>query len=263
MGQIRQIIVYPVKGAAGISLDSASVQRRGLEHDRRFVLVDRKGEAVTQREHSVLATLQPRMVEQDLHLRLEGSAPITVRTPGPDAPRADVHVWYNETNAVDCGDEAAEWFATALGEPVRLLHMDDRASRRAYKEAPDSEVSFADLYPVMVANEASLQDLNARLASPVPMNRFRPNLVVSGFEPWVEDAWIGARVGSVELRGVAHCERCLVTTIDQNTGEKTGSEPLRTLATFRKIGKGAVFGRFFVPVKLGEIRVEDPIDPVS
>ncbi len=264
MASVTNLNIYPVKGVSAVPQEAFLVQSRGLEHDRRYLIVDAENTPVTQRQLSILATMTAQVKQAGLTLGLGGMESLAIDVPHANAPRRIVSVWYNETDAVDCGDEAAAWLSQALGEQVRLTYMDKRASRQAYKESnPGDEVSFADTYPVMVANEASLADLNAKLESPVPMNRFRPNIVVKGFEAWDEDNWTSLVIGGVRFRAVADCGRCLVTTIDQATGEKTGSEPLRTLATFRTIDQKVVFGRYLIPETYGEIRVGDEVTATS
>ncbi len=259
MGKVTSVITYPVKGFAGIVCDSGEVQRRGLKNDRRYLIVDGADSLVSQREHSVMALMSGDICADGIRISFRGTS-LDVKRPQAGGSRRMVKVWYSETSAADCGDEAAEWLSGALGFPVRLTYMDEQAVREPSKNfLPDDEVSFADAFPIMVASEASLADLNTRLESPVPMNRFRPNVVVSGFEPWAEDTWTTLTIGGIALRAVANCGRCLVTTIDQSTGEKTGSEPLRTLGTFRTIGQQIVFGRYVIPDTLGEIRVGDEV----
>lgn len=259
MGSVTNLVIYPVKGVSAISQDACQVFNRGLEHDRRFLIVDQNNRLVTQREHSKLATMKAAVSPQGLSLSFSGKS-LGVPIPTTGAQRLTVHVWDDETDAVDCGDEAAAWLSDIFGEPMRLTYMDERATRQAGRASnPGDEVSFADAYPIMVANEASLADLNTKLESKVPMNRFRPNVIVKGFEPWVEDNWTTLQIGDVKFRAVSNCGRCLVTTIDQATGEKTGSEPLRTLATFRTIDQKVVMGRYVIPETYGVVRVGDEV----
>lgn len=245
---------------AGCSVERIRVRPRGLAHDRRYLIVDADNRLITQREHSVLATVKASLVPSGLIVDLAGQS-LKVDAPPPQGARRKVFVWYNETNALDCGDEAAQWLSDALGQHVRLTYMDSLAERRT--EDGETEVSFADNYPVMVANEGSLADLNSRLERPVPMNRFRPNLVVAGFDPWEEDEFKSLSVGGASFSATKNCGRCGVTTIDQQTGEKTGSEPLRTLASYRTIEKQAVFGRYLVPEFEAEIQVGDPVSAIG
>jgi uncharacterized protein YcbX len=170
------------------------------------------------------------------------------------------------------GDVADEWFGDVLGRPVRLVWLDDptrRPTNPAYS-MPTDRVSFADGYPLLLANAASLDALNGWLLEsgddegPLPMTRFRPNVVVSGGQPWAEDDWIGRRlrVGDVTFRAVKPCDRCMVTTIDQESGEK-GRQPLRMLAKHRNVDQGLLFGLNLIPDGTGRIAVGDPLEPLS
>lgn len=260
MPSLSAITIYPIKGVAGLSLDQATVEKRGLQHDRRFLIVDSENQFLSQRELSMLATIDAVPTPDGLDLRFRGGDSINVRFPNGHASRMEVTVWYSVVSAVDCGDEIAEWLSRGIGRSVRLTCMDQASKRMPGKGAePGDEVSFADACPILLANEASLEELNGRLTDPVPINRFRPNLVISGADAWMEDDWTSLQIGDLRFRAVANCKRCHVTTIDQATGKKTGQEPLRTLAGYRTIDGGAVFGRYLIPDSLGTIRVGDPV----
>jgi uncharacterized protein YcbX len=168
------------------------------------------------------------------------------------------NVWKSKgVHAIDQGEEAAQWFSDWLGTPVRLVHFADGYLRRineAYAVNPDDHTGFADGYPILLTSEEGLQDLNARLESPLPMNRFRPNLVVRGGEPFAEDTWNRIRIGDVELAVVKPCARCEVTTIDKETLERS-KEPLKTLGKYRKHRLGAVFGQNVIPLNEGRIQL--------
>ena len=159
--------------------------------------------------------------------------------------------------AIDQGDEAAGWFSDWLGTPVRLVHIADGYIRRVnekYTISPDDHTGFSDGYPILLASEESLQDLNTHLETPVPMNRFRPNLVVKGCEAFAEDTWKRIRIGEVELAVVKPCARCVVTTIDKETLEKS-KEPLKTLGKYRRHELGAIFGQNVIPLNEGRLRL--------
>ena len=157
----------------------------------------------------------------------------------------------------DQGDESAQWFSDWLGTSVRLVHVADGIQRRLnpeYAVNADDHTGFADGYPILIISEESLQDLNSRLEIPVPMNRFRPNLVVKGCEPYAEDTWNKIEVGDVELAIVKPCDRCVVTTIDKTTLEQS-KEPLKTLAVYRKHPLGAIFGQNIIPLNEGRLQL--------
>jgi uncharacterized protein YcbX len=182
-----------------------------------------------------------------------------------DGPRERVTVWKDRVPAVDQGDEAADWFAAFLGAPCRLARLPDDYARRVdgrYARRPDDQTGFADGYPFLLLSEASLDDLNGRLASPLEMRRFRPNIVVAGCAPFAEDGWRRFRVGPIGFDVVKPCARCVVTTTDQETAER-GVEPLRTLATYRRVRNKAMFGQNLVHEGSGVIRVGDPVEIVE
>ncbi len=188
---------------------------------------------------------------------------VHVPAPAPDAPRGQVTVWRSTLPATDAGDAAAHWLSAVLGQPCRLVYMHDTGARPinpAYAAAGET-VSFADGYPVLLTSLGSLDDLNGRLARPVPISRFRANIVVGGAAAWAEDCWRLVRIGEAVFRVVKPCDRCTVTTIDQQTGLRPDrTEPLRTLGRFRHDGRGIMFGQNLVPTILGRIATGDPVE---
>jgi uncharacterized protein YcbX len=236
---------------------------RGPRYDRHWLVVDDTGLFLTQRSTPKLARFWPTLHPDHLEVRFE-TATLTVPLLA-DAGRRTVTVWKDTFGAIDCGDAAAAWFSAALSRPCRLVHMADDTHRRLdpkYVRDPAAHTGFADAYPVLLANEASLTELNSRLTVPVPMNRFRANIVVQGPTPWAEEGWAALAVGSVTFEAVKPCSRCVVITTDQATGEQpSGPEPLRTLASYRTVpGLGAIFGMNLVPnASSGTLRVGDPV----
>jgi uncharacterized protein YcbX len=229
----------------------------GLQDDRRMMVVTPEGHFLTQREHPRLALVTPTL----------GAGTLTLAAPNFDSLRLSlqtngtpvmVDVWDDENvHAIDQGDEAAQWFFDWLGTPVRLVHFEDRFVRtvsQKYAVNPDDHTGFADGYPILIASEESLADLNIRLETSVPMNRFRPNVVVRGCDPFAEDTWKRIRIGEVEMAVVKPCARCVVTTIDKETLAKS-KEPLKTLNTFRKQEGGAMFGQNVIPLGAGRLEV--------
>jgi len=259
--RLSSIHIYPIKAVRGVSLESAIVEARGLRGDRRWLIVDGDNRFLSQRSHPVLATLQATVRDNGLELVAPGFETLFVAGPGNER-RILVTVWQSEVDAVDAGDEAAEWLSRLVESPVRLVAMDDRSVRPVdptFGKATDV-VSFADGFPLLLTSESSLDDLNSRMETPVPMNRFRPNLVIEGAVPWQENDWKRIRIGSLDLRSVKPCARCLVTTTDQETGERMGEEPLRTLATYRRWEGKAIFGTNLIPDDEREIRVGDAVE---
>jgi uncharacterized protein len=263
---LASIHVYPLKGGRGVDLPSSMVEPWGLAGDRRWLLVDADFRFISQREHAALARLVIRCKPRaGIAVSSEGHAPLRVAVPGPSAEMLKVTVWRSTVLAAAAGPEADTWFSAYLGEPVRLVYLDDPTRRAVDPEfgAEGDVVSFADGYPLLLTNTGSLNQLGEWLSAadqrPVPMNRFRPNVVVTGFEPWAEDRWRRFRIGSVPFRVAKPCGRCVVTTTDQITGER-GTQPLKILAARRRFGKSLVFGQNVIPDSPGLIRVGDPVE---
>lgn len=254
------IVVYPIKSASGISVTEWEVDDFGLRHDRRFMVVDESGEFLTQRHHPRMALIAPELV--DGHLKVSAPGMPTLELPAEPRPTVltRVTVWNDSCEASWMGETAARWFSDFLGFPCSLVHM-PRETRRPTNPAYDttgSRVSFADAFPFLLIGEESLAELNRRLDDPLPMNRFRPNLTVAGAGAFQEDGWARIEIGGLALNVVKPCARCVVTTTDQYTMER-GVEPLRTLATFRKIDGKVMFGQNAVHEGRGRLRVGDAV----
>ena len=245
---LTSIFIYPIKSIGGISLREAVAQPRGLQYDRRWMLVDEQGRFVSQREVAGLTLLgtaieSPFLVvfsknnpRRRIHLPLSPSV--------TEMPEVAVNIWDDHCAARQYAPDVNAWFSDTLGSPVRLVHMPDSSWRPAdSKYVPkDVPVSFADGYPYLLISQASLDDLNGRLDTPLPMNRFRPNFVYSGGEAYEEDGWSNFFIGDVPFLGVKTCARCIVPTTDQDTGQRA-AEPLKTLATYRKQENRILFGQ--------------------
>lgn len=256
---IASLHVYPVKGCHGLDLPSAHLTRRGIRHDREFMLVDPDGGFLSQRGTPRLA---PFRVDHDGQtLTVTGPDGARLRHPvRPDGPPLPVRVHRTDTVGHDQGDEVAEWFGARLGLRCRLVRFPDDQVRRVNPDYATGQLAFADAFPLLVTGAESLRDLNARMDRPLPMNRFRPNIVIAGWDDaWAEDAARVLRVGEVEVELVRRCARCTVPTVDQDTGV-TGHEPLRTLATFRAHNQKLLFGVNAVPRTLGTVRLGDPVE---
>ncbi|MER6280759.1 MOSC N-terminal beta barrel domain-containing protein [Streptomyces sp900105245] len=266
--EVQSIHVHPVKAFRGLSPREAVVEPWGLAGDRRWTLIDDGGKVVTQREQPrlALAAAEP-LAGGGVRLSAPGRAPLTVTVPEP-AATVPVNIFGTKVEAVPAAAAAHAWCSAYLEAEVRLVHMDDPATRRpvdARFALPGETVSFADGFPLLVTTTASLDALNSLVAEgdrahegPLPMNRFRPNVVVTGTEPWAEDHWSRISIGEVVLRAARTSARCVVTTTDQDTGVR-GREPLRTLARHRRIDGRLVFGQNFVPLSTGTIRIGDPV----
>ena len=263
---VTEINIYPVKSLGGISIDSGESTSRGLKHDRRYMLVDENHEFLTQREHPQMATIRTALDGNDLVLSSPFEDSITVPLQPRALPTRTVKVWSSRVHAHTVSAEVDRWLSDYLGLDTRLVYMPETAERRVSPDyAKNGEVvSFADGYPVLIASEESLVDLNIRIvaagAKPVTMDRFRANIVVKGCKAFAEDTWLDFEIGSAGFHGAKPCTRCQMTTTDQITGEVLGPEPLRTLATFRDSAKGVRFGMNLLTTKLGTIRVGDSVN---
>lgn len=258
--RLESLHVYPIKGAAGLNPAAWEVDARGFRYDRRWMVVQPSGEFLTQRELPELALIRPRI--EPPHLVI--SAPGMVELRLPLAPLGGrplrVRVWNDRVGALLTDPSADRWFTEYLGLPTGLAWLPEDADRPAdpVYAPPTAQVSFADAFPFLVIGQASLDDLNARLAEPLPMNRFRPNLVVTGAEPFAEDGWRRIRIGELGFDVVKPCARCVVTTTDQLTGRR-GQEPLRTLATYRRIDGKVMFGQNALHDRAGRLARHDSV----
>lgn len=248
--------VYPLKGGRGIAAERWPLDAFGLRFDRRWMAVTPEGRAITQRTHPRLALIAALLVPDALTLRAPDGPPLVLPLEAPAAPRQDVRIWGDFVAAADLGDGAARWITAAIGTAARLVHLPEDSVRevnRAYGREGD-RVGFADAYPFLLASQGSLDDLNRRLERPVPMNRFRPNLVVDGVAPFAEDGWARIEIGGVAFDVVKPCARCTVPTIDQDTAAR-GQEPIRTLATYRRAGTDVYFGQNLIHRGVGELAI--------
>jgi uncharacterized protein YcbX len=273
MPRVSALHLYPVKSLRGTSRREAVVEPWGLAGDRRWALADaRTWKVLTQREEPrmALAAAEP-LADGGLRLTAPGMPPLEVAVPRA-APLETVRVFSDKVDAVPAGRAADEWFGAYLGTAVRLVHLDDPAVRRPVDPdfaLPGETVSFADGFPLLITTTASLDSLNSLIAGgdraaegPLPMNRFRPNVVVEGSEAWAEDDWQRVRIGEVVFRVPKPCGRCVITTTDQETAGR-GKEPLRTLGKHRNFGSQLLFGQNMIPETTGTLRVGDPLTRVE
>ncbi len=252
---ISDLWIYPVKGCRGLPLPEVRLERAGLAGDREWMIVGSDGAFLSQRTHPRLALVAPRLEDGHLKLTAPGLADLAL-SPDTLETRPPVTVWRDTVGAVSAGPRAQRWFEAWLGLPCDLVRMAPDARRPVDPRygGPQDEVSFADGYPLLVISKGSLDELNRRLDKPVPMDRFRPNLVVEGCPPFAEDNWSALEIGEVRLRVAKPCARCVVTTVDQATGVR-GREPLATLAGFRSSDGKVLFGQNLIPDHTGHLRV--------
>lgn len=259
---LSELHVYPVKSCHGIDPARWDLDAFGLRHDRGWMVVDEAGRFLTQRELPRLAVVTTAIDGERVVLRAPGRADLALPLAGTRPADVQIEVWRHEGPATDGGDAAARWMSEHLGRPVRLVATPREHARPVSRDwfAGDARTGFSDGYPLLLISEGSLEDLNARLAKPLPMERFRPNLVVGGAAPYEEDLWKRVRIGDVELAVVKPCSRCTITTTDQQTGARDGTEPLRTLATYRKTELGVLFGQNVVHLASGTLEVGAPVE---
>ena len=264
---LSEINIYPIKSLKGIPLEEAKIERRGLEFDRRWMLIDEQNKFFTQREFPKMATLEVRIGENGLQVSDKGNKLEIPFSPGGDET-ARVKVWSSKCTAKVYENSINEWFGDVLRTKCKLVLMPEETERKVnyfYAVHRDDHVSFADGYPFLLIGENSLADLNSRLADDLPMNRFRPNFVVKDAEPFAEDGWKKIKIGAGVFHVVKPCARCVITTIDQATGEKDDKEPLKTLSSFRipkrSVKNKILFGQNLIVENAGDIlRVGDEIE---
>jgi uncharacterized protein len=261
---LSEINIYPVKSLKGIGLRQALVEDRGLRFDRRWMLVDSTGKFITQRDFPIMATVEIHIDEASLTAAYNGGR-ISVPAEPENGNWRRVKIWKSSVKALEYPKEINEWFSDVLKTECRLVLMPNESRRMvnpyyAVRRFKDT-VSFADGYPFLLLGEGSLEDLNSRLERPVPMNRFRPNFVVSASGAFAEDGWKKIRIGPTVFHVVKPCGRCIITTVDQGAGEKNGAEPLKTLSTFRKKRGKVLFGQNLIAEESGGVvRIGDEVE---
>ena len=258
--KLTQIWIYPVKSLGGISLPGGKVTGKGLQYDRRWMLVDEEGKFITQRVYPEMALFHPSLSGTRLTIT-HGTDAVDISLDQPPVGEgAKVQIWDDVVTAIEVSRAHSEWFSDHLKMKCQLVYFPEENERPVdpvYK-VNDEHVSLADGYPFLIIGQSSLDDLNSKLATAIPINRFRPNLVFSGGEPYEEDLWRDFSVGNTRFVGVKPCARCVLTTVDPDTGEK-GTEPLRTLATYRRRDNKIYFGQNLVALDHSDIHVGDLI----
>jgi uncharacterized protein YcbX len=295
---VSEINIYPVKSLKGTGLSESLVEKRGLRFDRRWMLTDPDGMFFTQRQVPKMATITVRVESGELRVETDSAGVMSVPFEPDRGSYQNVIVWQSEVNGLVYNGQVSEWFSDALGRKCQLVLMPESSERHVNQhfDSGDDIVSFADGYPLLLANEASLEELNERIAAnaelpprpaatppkqggelfePIPMNRFRPNVVVSEAEPFAEDTWKKIKIGETIFRVPKPCARCVIPTIDQDRGEFDGKEPSKTLATFRRTrqvypdtfeaygfqGNEVLFATNLIPENPGEVlRLGDTVE---
>jgi len=259
---LTSIVIYPIKSLGGINVSSAFAEERGLSHDRRWMLIDDANTFISQRECPKMALIAVNFIENgfELSLKKNSSNKIAIPFGVENGEVINVKIWDDFCTALHYSNECDEWLNRNLEIKCRLVFMPDFSRRNIdLKYAVNNDiVSFADGYPFLIIGETSLKELNNRLDNPVPMNRFRPNFVFSGGDAFEEDNWKLFKIANVLFAGVKPCGRCTITTIDQESAEKT-NEPLKTLSQFRKKNNSVLFGQNLILKEGGEIKLGDKI----
>lgn len=256
--RVSELWVYPIKSLGGIGIEQATLLPKGFQYDRRWMLIDKDNQFMTQR-------LLPKLAQFRMSLALNGFS-ITYQSEQMQLPftympqTLQAQVWEDEVQVNEVSAQHSEWFSDCLGLSCRLVFFPEQNTRMvdAQYAKHQEQVSLADGYPVLVIGQSSLHDLNTRLQEPVAMNRFRPSIVVSGSQPYEEDGWQKFTIGSANMEGVKPCGRCVVTTINQQSGI-TSSEPLATLSSYRKKGNSVLFGQNVLVRKSGVVAVNDEV----
>ena len=264
--RLSEINIYPIKSLSGIGLEESVIEDRGLVNDRRWMLIDDNRKFITQREFPRMATIKVSV--SDVSVTASAGADSLAIPFAPETGETlNVKIWSSTVKAKIYNGEINAWFSEKLGTNCRLAMMPEESRRKvnpfyAVRRFEDT-VSFADGYPFLLIGQASLDDLNSRLAEPLPMNRFRPNFVIEGSEPFAEDTWKKIRIGETVFHIVKPCARCVITTVDQETGEK-GKEPLKTLAAYRNRRGKVLFGQNLIADAAGSrIRVGDTVEIIE
>jgi len=262
---LSQINIYPLKSAGGIPLVNVVPETRGLAHDRRWMVVDDSGQFMTQRTSPKMALINTKISAQTLNLNAPGMSELSLPLFPTAGESQEVEIWGDRCEAWTSSPQTKKWISEFLGESCNIVFMPDHSNRPVDPDytVGENQVSFSDGFPFLLISEASLNDLNKRLPESVAMMRFRPNLVVKNTEPFEEDFWKFIRIGDCELQVVKPCSRCVLTTVDPETGKFSGKEPLRTLATFRKENGKVLFGQNLLATKMGEMEVGMPVEIIS
>lgn len=263
---LSAIHIFPLKSCAPLPLEAARVEPRGLAHDRRWLATDASGRFLTGRQQPRLTLIRALPDGDAIGISAPGMPTLRLDPPSESGERSEVVIWKNTVAALAVGPEADAWISAFLGIRARIFFMDGACERPVTPEfgAPGDEVSFADAFPLLLISQAALDALNARLAAPVPMLRFRPNLVVADTAPHAEDGWKRIRIGGIEFDLVKPCSRCVFTTVDFESGTFDPSgEPLKTLTTYRRGERGVTFGQNVIPRGAGTLRVGDTLEVLA
>ena len=251
---VSSLSIYPVKSCAEVPVDSTKIEDFGLRNDRRWMVVDKHGVMLTQRKIAKMCLIKPEVVDTGLILSANTMSPLTIKQ--PISTKNIVTVWHDQCQAYDAGDEAANWLTHFLSIKCRLVYFPSDEFRQVDRDYAEEgeKTAFSDGFPLLLISQASLDDLNSKLSKEITMSRFRPNIVISGCEPFAEDSWKSIRIGDITLRLVKPCSRCVIPSINLVTAERE-DEPTKTLARYRKRDNKIFFGQNVIANNLGDIAV--------
>lgn len=261
---LKGLYVYPIKSVGGIALQEARLDNRGMEYDRRWMLVDENHKFMSQRRHPRMALISTWLAPDHLIVEAPEMPELRLSLRPRRNPSVEVTVWSDRVKATPVGEEADEWFSAFLRTPCRLVYMPEDEVRQVdqeYAEVGD-QVGFADGFPFLLVSRASVDELSIRLGRDVPVNCFRPNLVVQGCGPFDEDGWRRLHIGGVNFRVVKPCSRCSIVMTNQETGQRD-REVLATLAKYRKVGNKIFFGQNLAHDSIGMLRVGDAVEVIQ
>jgi uncharacterized protein YcbX len=263
---VQDIFIYPIKSLGRIRLSEALVEENGFQYDRRWMLVNEEGVFLSQRDYPQLALLKVELGVNELVVFRKNEKEKLIQVPFEMAsgPEIMVTIWDDQVLGKVVHPEISNWFSDYLGIEVSLVVMPESSHRKVDPRyaVNDESVSFADGMPYLIIGQESLNDLNSRLEIPVPMDRFRPNIVFSGGVAFMEDSLRKIKIGEVEFQIIKPCARCVMTTVDQDSGVK-GKEPLKTLSGYRTINSKVYFGQNVVALGTGKVRIGDHIQPLE
>ena len=260
---VSQLFIYPIKSLGGIELTSVEVGDRGFNNDRRWMLVDENNQFMTQRDTIEMALLKTSIHKDSLQVTFKSNVSENILIPLTigNRKRITVRIWDDTCDAIEPGDFFNEWFSDILKKTCKLVYMPDDSLRKVDGNyAANEEItSFSDGYPILLIGQASLDELNSRLKDPVPINRFRPNMVFTGSSAFEEDEFEQFTIGAINFMGVKLCGRCVMTTIDQNNAIKY-KQPLQTLSTYRQANNKIYFGQNLLHTGTGMVNVHDEVN---
>lgn len=261
MQSLTDIYIYPIKSVKAISQPAAMVEEYGLSFDRRYMLIDNEGQFVTGRTHPQLTQIDVQFSQKTLHLNAPKMPSLIIDPAQFSTQMVDAEIWTDNVSSQHCHADYDQWFSDYLQHECRLVFFSENSQRHVKNR--ETQVAFADGYPLLLINQASVELLNAKLENPVSALHFRPNIVIKGDFPFVEDSWAHIKIGEVEFEVSKPCSRCLFTNVDPKTGLASEEEPLSTLASFRYNDGDIDFGQNLIPLNQGMIRAGDEVQVLA